>query len=73
MCIEKFLGYVEFLTPGDYRQRRNREKFQIMDGTNFLDRVELLRPALHWYRHAAPRGDPCRLRQNAGVTHCNRN
>jgi hypothetical protein len=36
MCIEKSLDSLELLlssSPGDYRQRRNREKFQIVDGT----------------------------------------
>jgi hypothetical protein len=47
MCIEKSFGSVEFLTPATTDNVRNSEKFQIMDGTNFSEGVELLRLTLH--------------------------
>src|SRR6516164_6116581 len=54
MCIEKSLDSVEFLNPATTDNVETAKNFRLWTELNFLARLELLRPVLHWYRRAEP-------------------
>jgi hypothetical protein len=65
-------GSFEFLTPATTDNVETAKNFKLWTELNFLAGVELLRLTCI-VKDTPRRTFSCRLRRNAGVTHCNRN